>query len=232
MGKRSITREASTWGFAAALFAAAIACVFAAWMAFVPQTAYAADKDATLTLVVQHEEKGVKRHVSGVEYTIYQVAVYGEGNQYELIDPFTGEKVDFNQTLTAKESIAAAKSMAKTAAAKKLKGKTAKTGADGKAAFGTLDWGVYLVVQTGATGMAEKYYTMDPFLINVPQLSGSDHTYDVVANAKPQLKPVPPAYNTPKTGDKLDWSMVILAAVAGLAAMVLAIVAARKRKKN
>jgi protein-arginine kinase len=47
----------------------ALACACAAGLALSPQVAHAADKDATLTLVVKHEEKGVNRNISGAEFT-------------------------------------------------------------------------------------------------------------------------------------------------------------------
>ena len=213
----------------AMLIAVAVACF--AYAVATPQTAYAADKEPTLTLVVKHEENGANRNIAGAEFTVYQIAKIGAGNKYELIDPFTGEKIDFNGTVTAAQMNAAAQSMAKIAQAKKLKGKKATTDSTAKAKFGTLDMGVYLVVQTGAKDTAAKYKTMPPFLVNVPQFNGGETTYDVVASPKPEPLPAEPKKN-PQTGDSLDWNMVALAAAAGMGAMLLALFAARKRRQN
>ena len=213
----------------ALLLACAAACI--ACMAAIPQTASAAGKDPTLTIVVKHEEKGVNRNIAGAEFTIYKVASIEPGHPYELIDPFTNEKIDFNGTVTAAQMNAAAQSMAKTAQAKKLKGKKATTDSTAKAKFGTLDMGVYLVVQTGAKDTAAKYKTMPPFLVNVPQFNGGETTYDVVASPKPEPLPAEPKKN-PQTGDTLDWNMVALAAAVGMGAMLLALFAARKRRQN
>ena len=173
----------------------------------------------------------MNRNIAGAEFTIYKVASIDPGSTYELIDPFTSEKIDFNGTVTAAQMNAAAQSMAKTAQAKKLKGKKATTDSTAKAKFGTLDMGVYLVVQTGAKDTAAKYKTMAPFLVNVPQFNGGETTYDVVASPKPEPLPAEPKKN-PQTGDSLDWNMVILAAAAGMGAMLLALFAARKRRQN
>ena len=227
MIRRSVAAQGIALGIALLL---ACAAVCFACMTAMPQTALAAGKDPTLTVVVKHEEKGVNRNISGAEFTIYQVAKIGEGNRYELIDPFTNEKVDFNGTMTAAQMNAAAQSMAKTASAKKLKGKKATTDSTAKAKFGKLDMGVYLVVQTGAKDTATKYKTMAPFLVNVPQFNGGKTTYDVVASPKPEPLPEEPKKN-PQTGDTLDWNMVIMAAVLGMGAMMLAIFAARKRRR-
>ena len=212
----------------------ALACACLTGSAFNPQTAYAADQDASLTVVVKHEEKGAVHNISGVEFTAYRVACLNDGNAYELVEPFTGANVDFNNNMTAAQSIAAAKSMASTAASKKPAGKKATTDTRGNANFGALDMGVYLVVQTGAQGMAQKYTTMPAFLINVPQFEDGKATFDVVAQAKPELKPVQPAPKkpSPKTGDSLDWNFIWLAAAIGFLAMMMALMAARKRRNE
>lgn len=222
----------------------AITCACAVGLAISPQTAFAQDEDATLTLVVKHEENGTNKNIAGAEFTAYQVAAIGEGGKYVLVSPFEGESVDFNGTLTAEQSKQAAKSMAAIAASKKPAGKKATTDSSGQAAFGTLDMGVYLVVQTGAKDAAEGYNTMDPCLINVPQFNGSETTYDVVASMKPEPKKetnpdskkdqkketTSKTSSSPKTGDALDWNVIWLAAGVGLLAMAVALFAARKRR--
>lgn len=212
----------------AVLMTLAFACAVGA--ALVPQAAFAQDQDATLTLVVKHEEKGTVKSISGAEFTAYQVAQIGEGNKYELVSPFADANVDFNGTLTAAQSTAAAKSLASTAASKKPSGKKATTDSAGQAKFGVLDMGVYLVVQTGAKDVAQKYNTMEAFLVNVPQFNGADTVYDVVASPKPELKPE--NNPLPKTGDSVNWAFVAATALIGLLAMLVALLAARRLCQN
>lgn len=213
------------------LFAIALltlAGAFAALVNTTPQTAYADEPDATLTLVVQHKQGNTEKAIAGAAFTAYQVAELNEDGYYDLIDPFTKTKVDLNSKMTTREMLAAAKSMASVASAQKVKGTTSTTTAAGKAAFGKLVPGIYLVAQTGATGDATKYATMDSFLINVPQIKDGTVIYDVVASPKPALKAE--AKTGPKTGDSLDMSLVAICAVAGILAMAIAIVAARRRR--
>ena len=113
----------------------------------------------------------------------------------------------------------------------------ATSGNDGVAEFDALSYGVYLVVQIDASGVAEKYETMPPFLINVPQFTDDGVVYDVVATPKPELKPTTPSKSNPpkrnpQTGDSLDWNMVGACAAIGLLAMVVALYAARKRRER
>lgn len=223
---------------AALLAACAITCFSAA---VTPDVASAAEEDATLTLLVNYEDKGKVDKISGAEFTVYQVASIDASNRYALIPPFDSVDVDLNANLSASQAKSAAKSMEKIVDAQSLKGIAATSDDNGKASFGVLDQGVYLVVQTAAKGTAQKYNTMPSFLINVPQFVGGEATYNVVAQPKaepkPEVKPTPPSPSnppqktSPKTGDDLDWGFVTLFAVAGMTAMVLALFAARKRKE-
>lgn len=238
--------QARNSGFALVTLMLALAAALMVGLFASAQPAYAAEDDATLTLVVTHEEKGVQNAIPGAEFTAYKVAELDAGNNYQLVSPFDSESVDFNKQLTAKEAAAAAKSMAKIVDDKGVKGQAAITGAEGTAYYGVLDKGVYLLVQTGSKDAAMKYYVMDPFLVNVPQMQNGEVVYDVVAAPKPELKPEPKPQpkpepdkskststtpkSSPKTGDTLDWGLVTVAAIAGLSAMLVAIFAARSRR--
>jgi len=241
-----MSKMESTWkqmstrvsAIAAALVASVLSFALAGLcLAACPGVAHADDEEATLTLVVQHRENGVTRNISGAQFAIYQVASLDYGNAYELLDPFTGADVDFNGALTARQATAAAQSIARTARTQDAASIEATSGNDGLAEFDALSYGVYLVVQIDASGVAEKYETMPPFLINVPQFTDDGVVYDVVATPKPELKPTTPSKpnppkRNPQTGDSLDWNMVGACAAIGLLAMVVALYAARKRRER
>ena len=192
-------------------------------------------KDSTLTIINQYKGKGIP----GARFTAYQIARIASNGAYELLDDFSGVGIDLNAGVKSADMLSAAKKMAAIVKAKGLKGITATTDSNGKASFGTLDQGVYLVVQTDSKGEAAKYSKADPFLINVPQFTDDEIVYDVVAKPKPRILPVTPTTPhkpTPskpnpfaKTGDPYDVRIALICFVVGLAAMVVALFTARKK---
>lgn len=56
--------------------------------------------------------------------------------------------------------------------------------------FGTLSYGIYQVVQTGATGMAKDYDDFDPIFISVPSLEEERIVHNVVVEPKTSTQPV------------------------------------------
>jgi len=82
---------------------------------------------------------------------------------------------------------------------------TATTGKDGKALFGDLPVGLYMVKQNG---FAEtEYFTeIEPFLVSMPMTLDSEWIYDIDASPKVGAKPKPtatPAPTTAPTDEKL-----------------------------
>ena len=270
----------------------ALACAVAAGL-FSPRQAVADDPDATLTLVVKYNaDTPDEVNVDGMTLSAYKVAEYGEGNNYYLVDaysaagPSVGVDADFNKVISAEDANKLAVAMAEIAEAREADA-SATSGTDGMAAFGTLDYGVYLIVQTGAQGTAEEYDTLAPFLINVPQLTAEEQTFDVVAYTKPELdtsgdnarppdpeipdepdepeepveppepdepdeptpdvpdkpstpdkpntptnKPNTPSSTTPKTGDMLQWVIPAAGCGIGVVAMLVAVIAASRLRRD
>lgn len=95
---------------------------------------------------------------------------------------------------------------------------------DGKATFGGLSTGLYLIVQNKA---ATGYSKMKPFLVSVPYMEDGEYQYNVAAAVKSELERAPvkaqpskPADPTlPQTG-QLNWPVPLMA-VAGLTLFVI-----------
>ena len=236
-GSRPATRALRC--LAAALMVAALCMLMAAAGQISPRQAHAA-QDATLTVVVQHGGGSTATSIDGMTLEAYEVAKVSSSGSYEPTAAFASAGVDFNAQMTAEQAIAAASTLSGVAKTCKPDA-TAVTGADGKAAFGTLDNGIYLVVQNGATGTAKKYSTLVPWLVNVPQRSGNDVVYDVVSMPKPELAPVPSGDDgkkvtpsksvVPKTGDSANWPLVLGCFGAGLAIMLAGVAVSRRSRR-
>ena len=207
-------------------------CTLALGLALVPATALA--KDASLTLCLQHESKGKVTNIDGVTATAYLVAGLNDGiNAYTLADDFASLGIDFNQGLDASGMEAAALKAQSIAKNGNLSGKQVTSGKDGKASYGVLPKGIYLVVQTGATGTATKYNEFKPFLISVPQLTANEIVYDVVTYPKTTLAPVSAPAKKPlaKTGDEANPRLWMTYAITGAALVALGMAGRRRMKQ-
>ena len=180
-----------------------LGCLAVAALAlFAPSVASAAD-DGTLTLVMSYESGGKTTYISGTTATAYLVADLDDNiNSYTLRDEFAVLDVDFNEGLDARTENKVATKAATIVASGKIEGVSATSGTDGKASFGTLAKGVYLVLQTGAKGDAAQYSDLTPFLISVPEITEEGVVFDVVA--LPKVTPNPPKPPTPPTPVKPD----------------------------
>ena len=165
---------------------------------------------ASITLSYVNEDDSVER-IDGVELGIYQVAdllISGNSAQYSPRPAFSGTGIDFNglkESDSSKVASALAQAIQNQSPAQKQ-----VSDAAGVATFGNLDPGVYLVIQMGASGKAQNYETMVPFLLMVPEKNDADGqnswNYQVTAEPKTELvkKPqtVPPdAPDTPPSSD-------------------------------
>lgn len=240
----------------ARLLCAALAGILCLWLAFVclpARAAFASDDApaATLTLTMECTAGEKTSLVDGIEATAYRVASLDDAvNHYELLPEFAELGVDFNAGMTIQEMEAAAKKAATIAKAQGVTGVSATSDTNGVAAFGQLPYGVYLVVQTGATGSAKNYSDFEPFLISVPQVTEGDVVFDV--NALPKLtpkdtpkppepeepeKPKPEPEPKPKkpmpwTGDNFDPALVLALAGAGLLLMAVGLVSRSKKSSQ
>lgn len=179
-------RIAIVLGLIILLFAVGVHRAFAAEGQVMPDLQ---DDDGTLSVKVVYTDEDVQTNIDGVELTIFKVADLSVKNgdaRYTLTEDFSNVDVDFNG-MTTEESIKAAQLFSAEAKAKGLEGRKAVS-ADGYADFGFVSHGAYVVIQTGATGQAEKYEALKPYLVLAPQplvdIGVNDWEYDVLSIPK------------------------------------------------
>lgn len=123
--------------------------------------------------------------IGGGEFTAVLAATETDG-KYTLVDPFAASTVDPN-ALTQDNAQESAKAMA---ALYKEGGAKAVTDENGKGTINITRNGLYLVMQTGSTGTAEKYYATSPMLVEV-------YTSSTSIEPKTSTKPEPQKPSTP-----------------------------------
>ena len=160
-----------------------------------PGTAEAAES-STLTIMLTHTHEGKTTLIEGVTAEAYQVAKADDRLQsFELMPSFTSLGIDFEEDYQAEVMWLFAKQAAAIVQKDGTTGISRTSGEDGALHFGSLEYGVYLVRETGATGVAAAYREFDPFLISVPQIDEGQVTYDVISYPKVPMK----------TGGDGDW---------------------------
>lgn len=178
-----------------------------------------ADQGGTLTLTMAYSSGGKTTNISGVTATAYCVADLDDPvNHYTLRDDFVSLDVNFDEGVADAATMEALAQQAVKLLPPNAKGVSATSGSDGKAAFGTLPNGLYLVIQTGAKGDAENYSDFTPFLISVPQITTEGVVWDV--EALPKLAPKPPT-PSPQTGDEANPQLWITCSIVGGALIAL-----------
>ena len=188
------------------------------------QTAYA-DDNVSLNLTLTYEQKAI----SGAQYSIYQIAdLKADKTGYVGRAPF-----GWNGNLEELKTVDAQLKLARRLERQSRNASavmTLTTGRDGTVRFTGLRSGMYLVVQTGATGEAADYTTMQPFLVMAPRFEHG--VWNKVVNAKPkpevQKKQKPKITKKVKTGDNSElfwWSGSLMLSVGLMALLVL-------RRKN
>jgi len=215
-------------GLTAMLLVAGIQTVFAEEYHAMPDI----DGDTTLAIsMIYHDvdenNAAVETPIQGVEFTAYKVADLTVANgsaKYTLAEGFTdsGIGLDWGWSESASEQIAAAKAFAdyvEAADPKPSNVGVVTTLADGTADFGKVDPGMYLFIQTNATGAAIDYTTLEPFVISAPKPEVGDGrttsegnivydqntswVYNVAAAPKSEIMKyeTPPPPNEPPTDD-------------------------------
>lgn len=153
-----------------------------------------AEDSANLNITLSYE----KQAISGAEFSIYQVADLKEDRTgYTIKPPFKWDGNLLN-IKTADEQIKLAlhfeKQIRNTNAVAR-----SNTSYDGLVHFSGLKYGMYLVVQTGATGNAKNYTNLKPYLVMVPQYEDGLWKTNVSTKPKPELiKTVIPKTTNPK----------------------------------
>ena len=128
------------------------------------------EDNGTLRVKVQYTDEDKVTDITGTELAIYKVAdltVKNGDPRYHLTEDFSSVDVDFNG-MTAADAIKAAELFNSVVTEKGLEGKKAVS-QNGIADFGEVSHGMYLVVQTGATGDATGYIRINPYLVMAPQ---------------------------------------------------------------
>jgi len=195
-----------------------------------------------------------KTPISGMELTIYKVAdltVKNGDARYKLTEDFSEAEIDFNG-MTAADSLRAAITLRDIAVAKALEGTKAVSEA-GYATFGSVPNGMYLVVQTGATGQAAEYSAIEPFLLMAPQPTvatvdnnESSWNYDVVSVPKvvlgtyqppppPDEEDVKPEYEDSRKGKRTntgDYNLTVVWSLIAVIAACLIVFFVIKRRRN
>jgi len=123
--------------------------------------------------------------VVGVPVTVYQVADMGrQGDYFTLTEPFAGSGVDLASVNSAADNVTMAQTLLDHARAGDVTGTMVSTGADGKALFGDLPAGLYLV----ESGQARGFSSITPYVLTLPELqSDGSWVYDVTALPKTEL---------------------------------------------
>jgi LPXTG-motif cell wall-anchored protein len=104
---------------------------------------------------------------------------------------------------------------------------------DGVVTFNLDNYGMYLVVQTGSSGMSSHYSQYTQFLMSVPNVVDKELVYDIESYPKATIvdtyvPETPKTPNSPKTGDTTSIGLLILFAVCSLAGIIILI---KKRKE-
>jgi len=140
----------------------------------------------SLTIQLSGDDVGVGASLSGVEFTIYQVASLSSSGKYTLTNDFLGCGLELDKLSTAFEASVVSKNLVAYVSAKKISGTSDVTGLTGAVKFNNLSPGYYLVVQTNRSQNSEIHRICDPFLVSVPFKSSenSGWIYDITANSK------------------------------------------------
>lgn len=186
------------------------------------------DRKGSLSITFTYKGEPIS---SGNEVGIYKVAdvVEDEGFKFVFRDAFAAEgKVpenleEVNGSLASKlDRIAQEKRVTMYRKAQKLD-------ADGSVTFSDLEVGLYMVVHTKKTEItlsdkSKVIYTINPFLVSIPQKENGKLNYDVVTKPKvspdktttpPPKKDTPPPKRIPQTG-QLWWPVMVMGVTGAL----------------
>lgn len=177
-----------------------ITAVLAAMLSLQTVAAALADGEKA-SLTIQAVSEGNK--ISGVEWSVYQIARMPQDGEFVLTDAFaaSGLDIDSLNESTQSDMQRSAKNLLKYAKEQQIEAAAAKTtDQDGTARIQNLDRGLYLVYQTGTAG-ASWVVESTPFFIALPTMEDIDGKrvmkYDVTAF--PKLEIAEPPTTEPET---------------------------------
>lgn len=183
-----------------------------------PVTAHAVPdltQQGSISITMRYDGKVIP----GGELTLYRVGDIEEADgNYSFV--LTGHFAPSKVSLENIQSPETAQKLAAFAKKKEITAQTEKIDTKGKAAFESLQPGLYLLVQKKA---AQGYVCANPFLVSLPMLEGDTYSYHV--DASPKIRPVPDAstenLEQPKTGQS-GWPIwTFLISGAALATLLL-----------
>lgn len=126
--------------------------------------------------------------LSGIKFTVYQVAEFSNSKNYILTPSFSGSGLSLVDLPKASASVisTAAKNLASYVSGKSISESSNFTNSSGTVKFENLALGYYLVVQSDNSKNQKSHSVCDPFLVAVPMQSsdGNSWIYDIIANSK------------------------------------------------
>jgi hypothetical protein len=237
--------------------------IVAVMLLCMPLTAQASDStevpDTSRTCMLNFvaaytRDSGATKKVSGMQVTIYRVASMdrsGVSLEYRLISRLSGTGVNVNKINTAAANLKAAGTLSKAVRSDNIAGITKVTGADGRASFGGLKTGLYLIVETKASGTASKYSVFQSYLLSMPEhlATSTSSTWNYQVTVKPKILPKHNGHgsNNPpdnkhnpgnphgslvKTGDYSDIQLYLGLLGASLLALVCLCLLKRRENRN
>ncbi len=146
------------------------------------------DRTGSMTIHCEYKKDNSSTNIDGMELSITRVASVNVDPSvpyyYTLLSDYAESNITF-ENMTASESNDAAKVLADLQDQKGISGTKDVTDGDGNVSFADLDLGMYLVRQTGKSGTAVEYTTIDPFLVMVPSIDDNEEwVYEVSAIPK------------------------------------------------
>lgn len=148
-------------------------------------------QSSTLTIKTQFTDEEIVTPISGVLMTIYKVAdltVKDGMATYTPTEKFESVKINYKE-MTASASNEAAQKLYELVKDGEITGETKESDGNGVINYGSVENGMYLVVQTGANGDATEYSQFAPYLISAPQpVPDNTWEYDVVSIPKSEVQ--------------------------------------------
>lgn len=186
-----------------ALSVTAVALPATAVQAATQPTAESLQMDAKGSITVYFRDSSTKKAVPGGEVTLYKVATVQRDNanlSYVYVNGFENCGISLgnltDSTLPGKLQSKIQSTASKT---------TASIDSNGRASFGNLSLGLYLLVQNKT---ADKYSPVKTFLVSVPMAKDGSWNYNIDATPKmststynkpPETPPTPSTPTTPTT---------------------------------